>query len=711
MRNFLSNRRVGSLTTLIFVIVLGFSLPHSAYAFLGIDAADIGNIVLWLPGMVIGKIVMPVVSWFVYITGMLLNWSVQYSVINMKTNYASANIESVWTVVRDLANMGFIFVLLYTSIMTIFGEDKWKETIKNIVIAALLINFSLLITRAVIDASNVLALLFYDAISPNAKDITYGISASFMNVLGIQSLYNATSGLEGAKMVIIGVSGVIIYLITALSFLAAALMFVIRFVVLLFVLALSPIMFVGMIFPNAGDFRKQWMNTLIGQSFFAPVYFMLTWIVLKVAQGLFHTTSGSLSGAVLGKAGAGGASVLDASAIEILMKFVIMIGLMIGSLIAAKKFADKSAVGGTKFAMSVAGGAVLGTAGKIGRGTIGRASSAIAQSESVKKAIEKGGAAGMAGRLAMYAGNKGAKSSFDLRAAPVGIGAKLGELGAGKVKKGTSFEGDVKERIRKATETANALKPTDAVLDPAKKKKEAAEEVYDQKLRDAGYSVPPELATAREAFKASKKREPNETQEMWDLRKEEAKKALDEAEASEKANREAFVASHSDPTLASAKAEYDTAAETLKEMETRADRYVTKQSEPTFNLPKIPERWAAGNAVLEGDNRAIDTFNKKGLGGGIAASPLATATKEVLDRTSERISSYTKTSDKIIAAPTGWLASLAKAGIASVGLRQQERDARVEAVRKARKKKKNEVAEAVKELKKDDGGGDGDKKQ
>ncbi len=76
-------------------------------------------------------------------------------------------ITSAWVVIRDLANIFFILILLYIAIKVILGlgGHEVKKMIVQVVLMALLINFSMFFTKVVIDASNILALVFYNKIS------------------------------------------------------------------------------------------------------------------------------------------------------------------------------------------------------------------------------------------------------------------------------------------------------------------------------------------------------------------------------------------------------------------------------------------------------------------------------------------------------------------------------------------------------------------
>ncbi|MEK7801795.1 MAG: hypothetical protein AAB276_05010, partial [Pseudomonadota bacterium] len=73
-------------------------------------------------------------------------------------------VTSAWEIVRDFANMLFIFVLLYVGINTMLGGAGHTRAIFMVIIVALLINFSLFFTKIIIDAGNILAVGVYESI-------------------------------------------------------------------------------------------------------------------------------------------------------------------------------------------------------------------------------------------------------------------------------------------------------------------------------------------------------------------------------------------------------------------------------------------------------------------------------------------------------------------------------------------------------------------
>jgi hypothetical protein len=204
-------------------------------------------------------------------------------------------LESVWITVRDISSMLIIFYLLYFSIKKIVGLDDTgvNKLIVNIFIAGVFINFSLFFTKVLIDGSNIISLQFYRAIAPETSQNwtvgqafnSGGISNVFMNSLKIPKIYNNNNLKSTDAMASIGfaaVGGIIIMVVTMISFLAAAIAFTARTAILLFCMALSPLYFVGMIFPEVEEkVSKKIMGLFTDQLIFMPVYLFLLYVALR----------------------------------------------------------------------------------------------------------------------------------------------------------------------------------------------------------------------------------------------------------------------------------------------------------------------------------------------------------------------------------------------------------------------------------------------
>ncbi len=102
-------------------------------------------------------------SFLLTITAYLLNYAIAYLVIGMgdliRTGGFGSQIETLWQLIRNLINVSFIFALIYIGITTILGVGgvNWKSALKNLIICALLVNFSLFFSKVIIDVANVTA--------------------------------------------------------------------------------------------------------------------------------------------------------------------------------------------------------------------------------------------------------------------------------------------------------------------------------------------------------------------------------------------------------------------------------------------------------------------------------------------------------------------------------------------------------------------------
>ena len=92
----------------------------------------------------------------------------------------------------------------------------------------------------------------------------------------------ARTNLNFTQIFLVGVFGSVLFLVASFSFLAGAFLLISRYVVLIFLMILSPLAFVGMILPATSSYTKMWMNTLLKYALFAPIYLLLTWFVIEV---------------------------------------------------------------------------------------------------------------------------------------------------------------------------------------------------------------------------------------------------------------------------------------------------------------------------------------------------------------------------------------------------------------------------------------------
>ncbi len=364
---------------------------------------------------------------------------------------AIPGIQVGWEVMRDFANLFFIFVILYIAIKTILqlGNHDTKTMLVRVIVVALLINFSGFFTRVVIDAGNVLAVGFYDTIitspapnpdptNPTSSACSTGnctIGDRFASILDVASFAEGPEGgevgLNDLQISLMYFLNGAIFFVLGMVFLKGAFYFIARMIAFVFLIMFSPIAFLAYAVPNssASSFLGGWWSKLIGYSMLAPAYLIIIYLVLQVATGVANT---------------GGFD---------FMNYVIIIGLIKLGSDQAFKLADstgtKMADWGGKIAGQAAGvgvGAVTGAAAYTGRQSFGRLGNAMANGEALNAQIARGGVMGKFAELRKEQYNKVAKSSFDVAQSGLG-GSAIGYLGA-TVPKGMQKEGGFKKSGR-----------------------------------------------------------------------------------------------------------------------------------------------------------------------------------------------------------------------------------------------------------------------
>ncbi len=383
---------------------------------------------------------------FLEATGFLLDMAIQ-STISSNT-YAGLEVIKVgWSTVRDFSNMFFIFALLYIAIKTILGMggSSTKKWVANLIIAALLINFSLFATKIVVDAGNVLAMGFWGKMEMTVGGNNPSAALHLMQGLKIQSIKDIKDvngnviKVEPLNQILIYLGGALVMLIAGYVFLAGAVMMIVRTVTLLFLMIVSPFAFLSFALPVGGGFGQKWLSKLIGNTFVAPAFLAMLYLVIVIINGIDLQNLAGANGAKWGGALAG-----DPSSFIIIYNYVLIIILILASLSVANSVSNGagSAAGAwAKKGMGMAAGAAAGTSGAALRQTAGRYGKNKMQDKDwvaeQNRLVAKGGWAGRTANMKLAAAQSGSKGTFDIRNAPMkGLGMNAA-LAAGGINAGT----------------------------------------------------------------------------------------------------------------------------------------------------------------------------------------------------------------------------------------------------------------------------------
>ena len=239
--------------------------------------------------------IMMICAWIMALVGMLFDAVMSYTVVNMKNNLDGFSIiNSGWADIRDIGNLIFIFLAIYLGIQEIIGLNfgNTKRLVRNLIIVGLLVNFSLFFTQLLIDASNILALSFYNLTIHIPSITNNSFTKVFAGPLGLPTVYNLfppassvnrLADLGFLQIIIVGIGSSLFFLVTSVTFLGATALFVIRFLIFIFLMVLSPLAFLFSIVPGKlQEISKQWWQTLSGQLIFAPLYMVLILLVALI---------------------------------------------------------------------------------------------------------------------------------------------------------------------------------------------------------------------------------------------------------------------------------------------------------------------------------------------------------------------------------------------------------------------------------------------
>lgn len=420
------------------------------------------------------------------LAGIGLNYAVLWFVTGMGQFVLELGIGTPWSILRDVANVFLVFITLFMGIATILGISSYgyKTLLWKIILAALLVNFSLFFTQVVVDVSNLSAHAIYTQLEGAAGRLetkqsaqkcvhtdvkqlltnttsdnpclSYGIAGAFMKHMGLQGIFSGISkhvkaipvGKQDAarekiiedlyeRLTLTSLLGAVMFLVGAFVFGAALLMLVSRFVTLVILMIFSAPAFVLLITGKGGG-GSGWWNKLLKEAFFAPAFFLMIWISLVM---LSRTTAyfnvgnkhQDLNAAADGNVGS----------IQLVFNFLVVCAFLIASLIVARSMGARGAAGaisiGIRWSRSAgmmvgagAGMATVGVAGALGRRYIGAAGAGMAENRNVLERAKNKGVSGWVARQQIKLGERTARASFDARS----LIGKDGQKWTGQAQKG-----------------------------------------------------------------------------------------------------------------------------------------------------------------------------------------------------------------------------------------------------------------------------------
>ncbi|MDO8425122.1 MAG: hypothetical protein Q7T01_01240, partial [bacterium] len=263
--------RILAFTGVAVVIMLVATMPMVAHA------APLSDTIAHILGLIISTF-----TWFI---GLLLLGAI--AVLTTVAQYNdflnSAAITTGWVIIRDVANMFFIVILLVISFATILGLSnyKYQQMLPQLIVAAILINFSKMIAGIFIDISQVVMLTFVNGFAASAG----GNFASMFQIEKMFSIKPSTTGdgavfgtLQAVGGYLLGFFLMVMALVIVIVMIA---MLAYRIVMLWALVVFSPLPYILRVLPGKGSsYANQWWSKFTSQLIAGPVLAFFLWLTL-----------------------------------------------------------------------------------------------------------------------------------------------------------------------------------------------------------------------------------------------------------------------------------------------------------------------------------------------------------------------------------------------------------------------------------------------
>ena len=363
----LKNKKILFLLALVLAAVVLTWPTHQAQAeiFEGIALGVISKIsyaISYLIGLIGGL--------FFTLAGWLVDWALRTNAIVAQTPVVTVG----WGITRDLANLGFVIVILIIAFATALRIEKYgmKQTLSKLIIIALLINFSLTIAGVFLDFAGVITNFFISKASLSPMAFAGALAAAFnpQKLLEAQDAETKIGGISGFGTGMIAAILNVFFaafftIVATIAMFALGIMLFIRFITLTILLVLMPLAWLCYALPATSKYWGEWWQKFVRWVIFAPVTSFFIYLAVLVTATKSESTS-PLSATALGNdpatISAGGVNLSDVLVGGIagtIGQMIAVIGLLIGGLIAANSLGiagAKAATGAAQGASKALGG-------------------------------------------------------------------------------------------------------------------------------------------------------------------------------------------------------------------------------------------------------------------------------------------------------------------------------------------------------------------
>lgn len=221
-----------------------------------------------------------------FLIDIFLNPSLYDAVLRTGAAEDPTAIQVGWTTIRDFCNMFYVFFLLLIAFSTITRNQSYsaKSLLPKIVISMILINFSGVIAKVVIDFGQVF--LFGIAGWMGTFSGSAGAGAGLTSIVDyfngqFEMVTNPT-----ISSLVISFFAVFYTSMLGLLYIMLAGFLLFRLVMFVFLIVVSPFAFFSMVLPSMRKYSSRWWDVLITNAISGPIFIFFIYISAVMAQDL-----------------------------------------------------------------------------------------------------------------------------------------------------------------------------------------------------------------------------------------------------------------------------------------------------------------------------------------------------------------------------------------------------------------------------------------
>jgi len=313
----------------------------------------------------------------------------------------------------SITNLLFVVALLFIAFATILDSHHHgaQQMLGKLIIAAILVNFSLLIAGLLLDFSHVLASSFLTDGQASAG-IADSLSPHKFLISPIDLKGEAATAPfvdQGWYRVVLGSLMMVLFTwLMMVVMLTVAIVLIVRYITLVFLIILMPIAWVLPFIPEFEKYGSQWWHSFLQQVIALPVIAFFVYLATQTANSLKNDITGFSKAFSVNAANAVAEQSLFTGLPQLIMQILVVAGLLIGGLVAA----TKSGAAGAGWARSFS----EGVGKKIGKGVYRYSGARLAAQKTSRGignllSIEGKGVAGVAGK-ALSVATLGQRKNF-----------------------------------------------------------------------------------------------------------------------------------------------------------------------------------------------------------------------------------------------------------------------------------------------------------